>query len=670
MKENQHKKGANRSAAKRGPSPDPVQAPSSPASTPSTSAFTGRAAWACLILIALDLIVYSPVWHHGFVGLDDPSYVTKNPNVTGGLTWHGFLWAFTAGYAANWHPLTWMSHMLDVQVYGLNAGPHHLTSVLLHIANTLLVFGLLHRMTGALGRSAFVAGLFGVHPLHVESVAWVSERKDVLSTFFGMLTIWAYVGYVRQPRWGRHVLLLLLFALGLMAKPMLVTLPFVLLLLDYWPLHRVAWGADRSAWIGLVREKMSLFALVVASSIVTFVAQREAGAVAGLNVFPLDLRVANSLVSWTAYIRDMLWPTSLAAFYPYPRSLPAEQAIESLLILAGVSALVMLAARRHRYAVVGWLWYVGTLLPVIGLVQVGEQSRADRYTYIPLIGLFIIVAWGVPDLLGRWRYRRVALQGAAALAILACTLTARTQVQSWENSVTLWEHALAVTTDNDHAHADLAGVLADQGKLNEAVAHYREALRIRPNVASTRNNLGIVLAVQGRYDEAIREFSEALRLRSDFPEARNNMGSALANQGKFDEAATQFAEVLQRHPDSAQAHSNWGYALARQGNLEEAIAHYTEALRLNPDFVEVHTRLGIALVRQRSFDEAIAHFSKALRIDPGDAEMHNNIGVALALQGKADEAVREFSAALKIKPDFVDARNNLTRAQQAKGEQH
>ena len=433
--------------------------------------------WAALALIAVNVFVYATVWHHDFVAWDDPDYITKNPNVSHGLTWRAAWWALTTGYAANWHPLTWLSHMLDVQLYGLHAGPHLITNLALHIGSAILLFGLLHQMTGALGRSAFVATLFSVHPLHVESVAWASERKDVLSTLFWMLTLWAYVGYTRQPGLRRYVVVVVLFGLGLMAKPMLVTLPFVLLLLDYWPLNRVSLGAGQNWW-RLVREKLPLLLLAAASSIVTYLVQREGGAVRGLEALPLNLRLTNAAVSYVGYIAKMLWPVRLAAFYPFVRSMPVWWAPGSILILAVVSLAVVKGARRYPYAGVGWLWYVGTLVPVIGLVQVGGQSMADRYTYVPYIGLFVILAWGLPDLLSGWRYRRIALPVAAAFAVAACMLVARSQVQSWSNSIALWSHAIEVTNDNYRAHSNLANFLSDRGEVAVAIGHYNEALRI------------------------------------------------------------------------------------------------------------------------------------------------------------------------------------------------
>jgi protein O-mannosyl-transferase len=573
------------------------------------SAFSGQARWVCLALIAANLIVYAAVRHHDFVNYDDDDYVTTNAVVLHGLTWHGVSWAFTSGYAANWHPLTWLSHMLDIQLYGLDPGPHHLTNLLFHIANTLLLFGLLHRMTGALGRSAFVAGLFAVHPLHVESVAWVAERKDVLSTLFWMLTLWAYEKYVTRPSPRRYWAMLLFYALGLMAKPMLVTLPFVLLLLDFWPLGRVGmgpnpagrWALSREKWatiVGLLFEKLPLLALAVVSGIVTFVIHRRGGAVIGLDATPLHLRLANALVSYVAYIGKMLWPARLAVLYPYAQALPVLWVAAAFLALMGISVAVIRAARPYPYLSVGWFWYLGTLVPVIGFVQVGDQAMADRYTYVPLIGLFIIVAWGVPDLLVRWPLRKIGLPASAGLVILACAIAARNQLQYWEDSTTLWTHALAVTTANNIANNNLGVSLAGQGKLDEAIAHYSEALRIKPDYADAHNNLGAALADQGKVDEAIAHYSEALRLRPDYADAHNNLGVSLGGQGKLDEAIAHFTEALRLKPDSAKAHNNLGVAMASQGKLEEAIAHFTEALRIKPDYADAHNNLEVAMIRR------------------------------------------------------------------------
>ncbi|MBI4463123.1 MAG: tetratricopeptide repeat protein [Acidobacteria bacterium] len=674
------RKGANRTAAKPrspGHSP-PLSTPSPPSDSPLPAGkpvFSGLLLWVSLALIAANLAVYASVRHFGFVSFDDPVYVSDNAHIQDGLTWHGMSWAFTASEGGNWNPLVWFSHMLDIQIYGLNPGPHHVTNLLLHIANTLLLFGLLYRMTGAMGRSAFVAGLFGLHPLHVESVAWVSERKDVLSTLFWMLTLWGYIGYVRRPKLGRYLVVLLLFTVGLMAKPMLVTLPFALLLLDYWPLGRVtlvARPATRPGWAifpdqrstlrRLLWEKVPLLALAAAASFLTFMVQQSRGAVAGIETNPLTLRAENALVSYVAYIGKMLWPARLAVFYPYPQSLPAWWVTGAILGLTSVSLVVIRAARRYVYLPVGWLWYLGTLVPVIGLVQVGSQSMADRYTYVPLIGLFVIAAWGVPDFLARWQYKTIALPAAAALVILGCTITAWSQVRYWENSMALWGHALEVTTGNYRAHTAVGAALEDQGRISEAIYHYSEALHIKPGFVEGHNNLGNVLASQGKVSEAIEHYTEALRIDPGFAEAHNGVGSALASQGRISEAITHYSEALRIKPDYAEAHNNLGLALADQGRINEAIDHYYDALRINPGFASAHNSLGNALADQGRNSEAIAHYYEALRLQPAFAEAHNNLGSVLDYQGRISEAIAHYYEALRLQPAFAEAHNNLGSA--------
>ena len=536
---------------------------------------TARSLGVCVALIAIVLVVFAPVRHHEFLFFDDPLLVTQRPEVLRGLTWQNVWWAFTNGWGCNWHPITWLSHMLDVQLFGLHAGGHHLTSVLLHGANAVLLFGLLQFMTGLVAPSAFVAALFAVHPLHVESVAWVAERKDVLSAFFWMLTLWAWVGYARRPTAARYVAVLVLFVLGLASKPMVVTLPFVLLLLDVWPLGRTALG------MRLVWEKLPLFALAVAVSVVTVLFQQGCRAVTDLDTLPLGLRLQNAPVSYVAYVAKTLWPTRLAAFYPYPRSFPAWQVAGAVGLLAGVSLLAW-ALRRRGYVLVGWLWFLGTLVPVIGLVHAGEQALADRFTYIPLIGLFLVVAWGAPDVLRRWPRRRLVLPIGATLVIAACMVAARTQVGYWRNEATVWAHALDVTAGNDLAHNNFGMMLMMEGRIDEAHEHFTEAVRIRPDTAVAHVNLGWVLATQGHPDAALAQYVEALRIDPDQPDAHFNLGIALGKVGRGEEAVFHLEEAVRLRPDRAQYHRVLGRALAERGRSADAIVRYEEALRLAP----------------------------------------------------------------------------------------
>lgn len=510
-----------------------------------------------LALAALTIAVYAPVAGFGFVQLDDPAYVTENAQVLRGLTADGMAWAFTTGEAANWHPLTWLSHMLDVQLFGVTPGAHHLVGAGLHLLNTLLLFGLLVRLTGARWRSALVAALFAVHPLHVESVAWVAERKDVLSTLFGLLAMWAYVSYVKTPDWRRYAALLVLYALSLMAKPMLVTLPFLLLLLDWWPLARLQQTATPAApaarrrkgrpaparpagpgllsraW-PLVREKLPLLALAIASSIVTVIVQQRGGAVSTLQTFPFGLRLQNAVVSVVAYLGSALWPRGLTVLYPFPESVPGWQVAGALAVLGAVSLIAYRLSSRQPYVCVGWLWYLVMLVPVAGLVQVGLQARADRYTYLPLTGIFIMVAWGGAALVERRPVLRAVAAGTAAAAVAACAVAAWTQVGFWTDNVTLFTRATMITLNVDEfeAHMSLGTSLGNQGRIDEARQHFSEAARLRPQSDAAHCSLGLALARTGRLDEASREFIEALRLNPANQTARR-ASDALLGRSRF-----------------------------------------------------------------------------------------------------------------------------------------
>lgn len=595
-----------------------------------------------LFLIIATLTVYWQVLSHEFVNYDDPSYVSKNPHVQTGLTLEGIAWSFTSTRAGNWHPLTWLSHILDIEFYGLNPGGHHFTNVLFHIANTLLLFLIFRRMTGDLWRSAFVAALFALHPLHVESVAWVAERKDVLSTFFWMLTMWSYVRYVERPGGIRYLVVLLFFVLGLMAKPMLVTLPFVLLLLDYWPLCRFQFGQSvnggskqkRALALRVVWEKVPFFALAAASSVVTFLVQQSGGAVGSFAAYPLDVRIANALISYVSYIGKLIWPYNLAVLYPHPRMVSGWMAAGACFLLISISLLVIRALKRNPWVAVGWVWFIGTLVPVIGLVQIGSQAMADRYTYVPLIGMSIIIAWGVPELVSRCAHRKAVLAAITAIFLSALMVATWCQVRYWANSITLFRRALEVTSNNYVAHSNLGIALFFRGKLDEATVHFHKALQINPSFFNAHTNLGIVLANRGKMAEAVSQFSKALQINPNSDEAHNNLGVALERRGKSAEAIKHYYEALRINPDFDEAHNNLGVALASQGKLDKAISHYSEALRINPRFAKVHNNLGIALIRKEKLEEAIAHFRKALRIKPDYANAHENLERALELLKK------------------------------------
>ncbi|MBI4454448.1 MAG: tetratricopeptide repeat protein [Acidobacteria bacterium] len=615
-----------------------------------------------LALLLLTMASFWPVLDHDFVSYDDDVYVTTNRQVQQGLSSEGLHWAFTTTYGANWHPLTWLSHMTDCQLFGLNPYRHHLINLLFHLANTALLLCSLTLMTGDFWRSAFAAALFAIHPMHVESVAWVSERKDVLSAFFWMLTMLTYTHYVQRPSPRRYLLVLLPFILGLMAKPMLVTLPFVLLLLDYWPLRRVKWHSLRSQGSRLAREKLPFFALTVASSAVTFWAQRAGGAVQTLQGLALPSRIANAAVSYAEYIEKMVWPRNLAVFYPHPETIATGKTIAAFLLLACLTVLVIQFAGRHPYLIVGWLWYLGTLVPAIGLVQVGEQAMADRYSYLPFIGMFIMIAWGIPAILAGWANRKVILSLSAAAVIFLLAVRTWFQAGYWHDSIALFERAIEVVPGNYLAHNNLGFRLAEEGRLDQAIAHYSEALKIRPRFILAHNNLGAALAAQGRTEEALAHYYAALQIRPNQAEANTNVGIELATRGKIKEALFHFSRALKFDPDDAKTHYNLGLTLAGQGKTEQAIAHYLWALHAKRDYAEAHVSLGVALAQQGKLDEAIMHYAQALQIKPNYPEAHINMGIELARQGKFDEAIKHFTEAARIRPNSAEAHFNLAKA--------
>jgi len=615
----------------------------------------GREFWVVVILVFAGCVAYGQVAGHGFVDLDDDQYVFENPHVRGGLTWEGVGWAFTTMWMANWHPLTWLSHMVDCELFGLDAGYHHLMGVLLHLVNGVLLFFVLRRMTGAVWRSGMVVALFLLHPLHVESVAWVAERKDVLSTLFFLLTLWAYAGYAARPGWARYGLVVAFLGLGLLAKPMLVTVPFVLLLLDDWPLERFG----KAGLKRLVGEKVPLFLMAAASSVVTFVAQHRGGAMGMTYGVPFGTRVENALVSYVSYLWKMVWPVGLGVFYPYRIQVPALEWLGALAVLVGISMGVIWASRRRPYLGVGWLWYLGTLVPVIGLVQVGEQAMADRYTYVPLIGVFVMGVWGVGELVAS---RRRVLWGAVGLVgvvLLGCMVRTWIQVGYWKNGITLFEHALEVAQDSALAHNNLGVALAEEGKLEESIPHYQQALQINPRYERAHYNLGLAMARQGKLDDAMTHYQEALRINPRFSVAHNNLGVMLAQQGRQEEAIAHYREALRFTPDHVTAHFNLGLALAVKGEPDEAIFHYREALRLDPKYADAHDNLGIVLASQGKFEEAITHYRQALRLNPESANAYYNLGVVLARQNKFAEAIDLYKESIRIDPAYINAYYNL-----------
>jgi tetratricopeptide (TPR) repeat protein len=535
------------------------------------------------------------------------------------------------------------------------SGYHHLTNVLLHALGTVLLFLLLLRLTGARWQSAFVAFVFALHPLHVESVAWIAERKDVLSALFWFLTLWAYVRYVERPSPARYALMLLCFCCGLMSKPMIVTLPFVALLLDVWPLARFRIP-------GVILEKLPLFALSLAASVITYLVQQHAGAVLLVDQVPLPLRLENALVSYLTYIGKLIWPSNLAVFYPYPAAIPIWEPLLAGLAILGITAFAIAGRARRPYLVVGWLWYLVTLLPVIGLVQVGIQSRADRYTYVPMIGISIVLAWGAAQIAGRRTWGKQVLTIVSIAVCSAWLAVTWWNLAYWRDSASLFSHAIQVTGANYVAHNNLGAALRHDGKTDEAIGHFQSALEIRPAYSDAQNNLGEALLSVGRTSEAMPHIAEALRLRPGSPEAHINLGAALNKSGQSAEAAAQYHSALELNPGSAEAHCGLGVVLTDHGDRQQALAEFTEAIRLKPDYVDAHYGLGRLFGLAGRFDEAIQEFSTVIRLRPDDAEAHFNLGTALASEQKLAEALEEFRTAARLKPDYLNAHFNLGSA--------
>ena len=717
-----------------------------------------HAATAATLLVLAVLAVYLPVAKLDFTNYDDPSYITGNPFVLSGLTWKNVGWAFTHACSANWHPVTWISHMVDCQLFGWNPAGHHLTNLFFHTVNTVLLFLLLRALTGAFWRSACVAALFALHPMHVESVAWISERKDLLSAFFFILTLMAYAKYVEKSevqspksegtpktesrraadeggrqegecktqepelespnsasrlafhgsRFTPHVsrftfhafifylLSLSLFALGLMSKPMLVTLPCVLLLLDYWPLHRFGLKTQDSrlkTLLPLLLEKLPFFALAAASSCITILVQRSWGAIAPVEDVPLALRVVNVPVNYYRYLGKLVWPVDLAVLYPYVRGWPLAKVLTAVVVLVAVTLLALSQRNQRPFFLVGWAWFVGMLVPVIGLLQTGNQSIADRYTYLPAIGLFIIFAWGFAELIGASAARRALAAVAATALLLACALLSQAQVLRWQNTETLFRHALAVTTGNFVAYNSLGYLflgyheldqakrcfraalganrachfswqslgmaLIEEGKYDEAIAHCQTALQLNPRMAEAQATLGLALMKQGKTNDAIAHYREALRLQPAYAPAHYNLANALAQQGQIAQAREHYQASLESDPSSADAHNNLAYMLAREAKWDQAASEFRSALALSPGLWQARYGLGDALARQGKYEDAAKQFSELLKTQPRNPSARLQLGIVRAAQGKLDEAVAAFSEALRSNPDFALAHYHL-----------
>ncbi len=643
----------------------------------------------CAFLLLAVGLVFGQSVSHGFINLDDDHYVYQNPLLAQGLSVHGVVGAFTQSHAANWIPLTWISLMVDCQLYGLSAGGYHLTNLLLHAATATLLFIALCRLTGRVWPSALVAGLFAVHPLRAESVAWVTERKDVLSGLCFMLTLVAYADYVRhRPSVLRYLAVMAFFALGLLSKAMLVTLPLLLLLLDYWPLGR--WPASPcrgathprtppltppyctgggsvggtngeatflEALLGrfpvawqLVLEKLPLLLLVAIVGVVTVCVQGRA--LAANDFIPWQWRINNALISYVRYLGQFFFPAGLAPLYP-PGVLhfPVWKVLGSVLILLGVTAAALLWRRKYPYFVVGWLWYLGMLLPVIGLLHVGLTTQADRFTYLTEIGPSIALVWAAAQGCRPGSGRRGACGIASALMLAVLMDCAWRQTSFWHDSETLWNHTLACTTGNSVAHNSLGVVLASQGRIEEAKTHYQAALEIDPQDVDPRCNLAKLLATEGRFDEALACYQKALEVQPDFARPQSDLGDLLVHLGRLDEAVDHYRKALEIQPDDATVHYSLGDLLGRLGRFDEAAGHFQKSLEIAPDNADAHNNFGLALQALGRMDEALAHFQRALGIQPDNAEAHYNLGLALANQGRFQDAVAHCRQALRSKPD-------------------
>ena len=646
-------------------------------------------AWLLAAALALVTIgLFRPATGYDFINYDDPEFVSANPQVQAGISWAGVKWALgNTTQAFYWAPLTWLSHMLVCQFLGPNPWGPHLINALLHATNTALVFLVLRRLTGATWPSVVVAALFGWHPLRVESVAWVTERKDVLSALFWLLALSAYARYaevqslkskvqspaaeggtqkadppgafqagcatLHAPRF--YLVSLLCFALGLMSKPMLVTLPCVLLLLDYWPLRRFRRCSVRR----LVMDKIPFFALAAAASGVTYLVQRRGGVLAEAENLPLGARGANALISYCRYLGKLLRPTDLAVFYPRPEHWSGAAVLLAGALLLAISGLLWAQRRRQPFLLMGWLWFLGTLVPVIGLVQSGDQAMADRFSYVPSLGVLILAVWGACELTRGWCRQARVVSLAASVAMILCLALTRLQLGYWQDSEVLFRHALGVTERNYIAHYGLGAALAKEGHLHEAIRQYEESLRLKPDFADAHFNLARLLAHDGQLDPAIRHYRESLRWKPNSADAHYNLGNALGRQGQVDQAIGQYQAAVRLKPDFALAYNNLGNAWLRKGHTEQAIGQFQEAIRLEPGYALAHNNLGNAFYRTGHDDQAIRQFEEAIRLKPDYADAHNGLGLALCREGRKEAAARQFQEALKLEPDHAGARTNL-----------
>lgn len=585
-----------------------------------------------LALVILTLLTFGPVRFHGFLIWDDVAYVVENPHVRSGLSVENVVWAFTTRYASYWHPFTWLSHMLDVELYGLNPEGHHWNNLLLHVAGTLLLFLLLKSMTGALWRSALAAALFSLHPLRIESVAWVAERKDLLGLFFWMVTLWMYHQYAIERTSRKYLLALFFFILGLLSKPTLVALPVVLLLLDFWPLRRFGSARDsggrqasRDSFRILILEKIPFFLLAGASGLVTYLAARDIGALPGTDAVPFSIRFGNVLISYVRYLLKTIWPGGLSFYYPFPQDpWPLWQVVGCFLILGTLTLLAVRSASRHPYFMVGWFWFLATLLPVIGIIQVGSQSMADRFTYVPHVGLFVAAVWWSADLTADWPSRKLVQCLISFIVLFPLALTTHHQLRFWKDDFSLFSRSVQVTRNNYFAHYMLGETFLRQAKTDEAILEYEKAIRILPENPLFHRAMGIAFLKQRKFGDAVKQFRKVVTISPGSPAALTDLGAALKEQGELEEAVRFLHQALSLKP-LPETHHNLGLIYAGRGDFQNAIHHYEQALRIRPDSIMVHNDLGVALYSIGEIERALSHVSEALRMDPGNPRVRQNL---------------------------------------------
>ena len=607
------------------------------------------------LLIVVVFAAYSPVKNNDFINFDDSEYVYANPHVNTGLTRDNILWAFSHFYAANWHPITWISHMVDCSLYGLRAGGHHLTSLYLHLANAVLLLLILKAMTGALWRPALVAALFALHPLHVESVAWIAERKDLLSTFFMLCAMWSYIRYCRKGSVHGYAGALICFALGLMCKPMIVTLPCILLLLDYWPsgrISRVRGGRADNDSISVgkaILEKAPFLALSVIASIVTYLAQRGAEAVAA---YPLSARLSNVAFAYVKYLIKTAWPGNLAFYYPFSANIPPDKVIIPIIVLVAISAVAVYYRKRAPWLLMGWLWYLGMLVPVIGIIQVGAQSMADRYTYLPLVGIFIIISWGLESIRAKFPSGIAAgiIISGIAFSLAACTMATRKQVGYWKNNYTLYYHAIAATGLNHLAHNNLGSAFMSDNKPDSALYHFKKSIEIFPEYALGNYTTGLALGTLGRYDEAVPYFKNAIRIDSSYAIPHQGLGEAYEFLDQDSLALYHYRMAIRLNPDFGAPYYRIGAMLFSRGAIDSASIYLQRALALNPGISDAHYILGVCFMKKGLVSRATYHFDSALKLEPKSWELYNNIGYELFCNGMMSQALRCYTGAINLSP--------------------